>query len=109
MKLVISIVHRDDAEGLLSALMEKGYRATKISTTGGFLREGNATILVGVEEDRVPDVLDIIKCNCHTRTQYVTPLPPVNAPGEVYIPMPIEVQVGGATVFILEVWRFLRF
>ncbi len=109
MKLLISIVHSDDADSLTSALMEKGYRSTKISTTGGFLREGNATIIIGTEEENVPDVLAIMKANCHTRTQFVNPLPPVMEPGELYMPNPVEVQVGGATVFILNVEQFWRF
>jgi uncharacterized protein YaaQ len=109
MKLVMSIVHSDDARGLLDALSGRGYRATKISTTGGFLREGNATIFVGVEDDKVEDVLAIIRENCHTRTQYVNPLPPVMEPGELFMPTPVEVQVGGATVFVLCVDRFERF
>jgi len=57
----------------------------------------------------VQDVLSIIKANCHTRTQFVNPLPPVMEPGELYMPNPVEVQVGGATVFILNVEQFWRF
>ena len=109
MKLLISIVHSDDADALTSALMEKNYRSTKISTTGGFLREGNATVIIGTEEENVPEVLSIMKENCHTRTQFVNPLPPVMEPGELYMPNPVEVQVGGATVFILDVEQFWRF
>ncbi len=109
MKLVMSIVHSDDARPLIDALMQGGYRATMISTTGGFLREGNATILVGTDDDCVPDVLRIIRESCHTRTQYVNPLPPVMESGEVYMPSPVEVQMGGATVFVLEVTQFERF
>lgn len=109
MKLIISIVHSDDSDGLINALMAKGYYCTKISTTGGFLREGNATILVGTQEENVPNVLSIIKENCHTRTQFVNPLPPVMEPGELYMPNPIEVQIGGATTFILNVEQFWRF
>jgi len=109
MKLLISIVHSDDADGLIGALREGGFSSTKISTTGGFLREGNATILVGTEESEVPQVLDIIKRNCHTRTLYVNPLPPVMEPGELYMPNPVEVQVGGAVIFVLDVERLVRF
>jgi uncharacterized protein YaaQ len=109
MKLVVSIVHSDDAGGLVNALTEKGYRATTISTTGGFLREGNATILVGTEADKVEEVLDLIRQNCQARTRYINPLPPVMEPGELYMPYPVEVEVGGATVFILGVERFERF
>lgn len=108
MKLIVSIVHSDDADQLTNALREAGFSSTKISTTGGFLREGNATFLIGVEEVSIPRVLDIIKRNCHTRTQYVNPLPPVMEPGELYMPNPIEVQVGGAVIFVLDVDRLIR-
>lgn len=109
MKLLLSIVNRDDSNALVDALMQRGYRATVISTTGGFLREGNATILVGAEDDQVEEVLTIIRESCHTRSQFVNPLPPVMEPGELYMPSPIEVQVGGAAVFVLGVDHFYRF
>ena len=66
-KLIISVVHSDDADQLMTALRDAGFSSTKISTTGGFLREGNATILVGTDEANVPNVLDIIKRNCQPR------------------------------------------
>ncbi len=106
MKLILAIVQNEDAGGLLDALTEKGYRSTRINTAGGFLKESNATILLGVEAGQVEDVLDIIRANCHTRTQYLNPLPPVMEPGEFYMPYPVEVQVGGATVFVLNVSQF---
>ncbi len=109
MKLVMSIVQSDDAGRLVDALTAAGYRATTISTTGGFLRQGNATILVGTEDDRVSHVLELIQENCHTRRQFVNPLPPVMEPGEMYMPTPIDVQVGGATVFVLDVAQFEQF
>jgi len=109
MKLLISVVNSDDARALTDALMSEGYRATMISTTGGFLREGNATLLIGVADENLEDVLKIISDSCHTRTQYVNPLPPTVESGELYMPTPIEVQVGGAVVFILNVVRFEKF
>jgi len=109
MKLIISIVHRDDADGLLKALTAAEHRATLVSTTGGFLREGNATIHIGTEAEKVEEVLGLIKDNCHTRTRYVSPLAPVAEPSEFYIPEPLEVEVGGATVFILDVERYEKF
>jgi uncharacterized protein YaaQ len=108
-KLVVAIANNDDAGRLLDALTAAGYRATTISTTGGFLRQGNATILVGTEDEKTPYVLELIRTNCHTRTQFVNPLPPVMEPGEMYIPTPVEVQVGGATVFVLDVVQFEQF
>ena len=109
MKLVMTIVQRDDAGRLLDALTGAGYRATTISTTGGFLRQGNATIFVGTEDENVTHVLQLIRENCQTRTQYVNPLPPVMEPGEMYMPTPVDVQVGGATVFVLDVAHFEQF
>jgi uncharacterized protein YaaQ len=109
MKLVMSIVQSDDAERLVDALTHAGYRATTISTTGGFLRQGNATIFVGTEDENVPHVLELVQENCQTRRQYVNPLPPVMEPGEMYLPTPVDVQVGGATVFVLDVGQFEQF
>jgi uncharacterized protein YaaQ len=109
MKLIIGIVHSDDADPLVRVLQQRGYRSTRISTTGGFLREGNATILIGTEPEHVGEVLGIIQESCHARTQFVSPLPPVAEAGELYIPRPVEVQVGGATVFVLNVERAERF
>ena len=109
MKLVMSIVNSDDAEQLVNALTQAGYRATTISTTGGFLRQGNATIFVGTEDGNVENVLEIIKKNCCTRSEFVSPLPPVMEPGEMYVPTPVDVQVGGATVFVMDVVQFERF
>jgi uncharacterized protein YaaQ len=109
MKLIVSIVNSDDARPLLDSLSRAGHRATMISTTGGFLREGNSTVLIGVEDEVIQSVLDIIRANCHTRTQYVNPLPPIMEPGELYMPTPVEVQVGGAIVFVLDVDRFEKF
>ena len=108
MKLVMAIVQGDDAGGLVDALTDKSYRATRINTAGGFLKESNATILVGVDDDKVNEVLAIIRANCQARTQFINPLPPVMEPGEFYMPYPVEVQIGGATVFVLEIERFVK-
>ena len=109
MKLVMSIVKSDDADQLVNALTQAGYRATTISTTGGFLRQGNATIFVGTEDENVENVLQLVKENCRTRSEYVSPLPPVMEPGEMYVPTPVDVQMGGATVFVMDVIQYERF
>jgi uncharacterized protein YaaQ len=101
--LIFAVVHSDDAPVLIEALVRRGHRATRINTAGGFLKESNATILLGVQDDRVDEILALIQSNCQTRTQYINPLPPVMEPGEFYMPYPVEVQIGGATVFVLEV------
>ena len=109
MKLVMSIVSNEDARPLINSLMRRGHRATMVSTTGGFLREGNATIFIGTEDKTLDEVLGVIRDNCHTHTQYVNPLPPVIEPGEMYLPTPVEVEVGGATVFVINVDRFEKY
>ena len=106
MKLVMAIVNRDDAERLTDALTGEGFRATTAGTSGGFLRQGNTTILIGVADEDVPRVIRLIRENCRTRTQLVSPMPPVMEPGEVYAPPLVEVQVGGATIFVLDVLQF---
>ena len=109
MKSVIAIVQSDDAGALTDALREKNFPSTLISSTGGFLREGNATLLIGVADDQIDAVIRVIKDNCNTRTQFVNPMPPVLEPGELYMPQPVEVQVGGAVVFVLHVEQFEKF
>jgi len=108
MKLIISIVNSDDSHDLTEALKQAGFQSTTISTTGGFLREGNASIIIGASDEKVSAALNIIRDNCHRRTQFVNPLPPVMEPGELYMPTPVEVEVGGAIVFVVNVERMER-
>jgi len=107
-KLVVAIVHNEDAGALVDALLEREYRATRLHSSGGFLKQSNATVLIGVEDERVEDVLGIVRDNCHARTQLVNPMPPIMEPGEFFMPYPLEVEVGGATVFVVPVERFER-
>ncbi len=106
MKLVMAIINSDSQRSLLDALARKGFSATVISTTGGFLRLGNTTLFCGVSDEKVTELMTVIRETCPSRVQYVTPLPPVMEPGEVNIPTPVEKQVGGATVFVLNVEQF---
>jgi uncharacterized protein YaaQ len=108
MKLVVAIVHNEDAGTLVGALADKEFRATRVSSSGGFLKQSNATIFLGVEEDDVEEVISIVRANCTSRTQVVNPMPPIMEPGEFFMPYPLEVEVGGATVFVVPVDRFER-
>ncbi len=107
MKLIIAVVQDKDSPRLVESLIRSGYSATKLASTGGFLREGNSTVLIGVDDAETEKVLDVIKKTCRAREQLVTPVTPVG-PGESYVPYPVGVVVGGATVFILPVERFLK-
>src|SRR6266542_3293600 len=84
-KLVAAIVHNEDAANLVDALLEREFRATRLHSSGGFLKQGNATILVGVEDEQVDAVLEVISANCHSRRQFVNPMPPIMEPGEFYM------------------------
>lgn len=108
MRLVVAVVQDQDVHRLLERLNEKRYSATKLASTGGFLRQGNTTLLIGVEAGKVQEVVDIIKDACQTREQLVTPLATMGRTANSYLPTPIEVSVGGATVFVLEVESFTK-
>jgi uncharacterized protein YaaQ len=109
MKMIIAVVQGKDANMLMDALVEKRLGITKINTSGGFLRESNITLLIGVEDNRVEEVVQIIRTNCHVRNRYINPMPPMSEPGgEFYMPTPVEVPVGGATIFVLQVDKYIR-
>lgn len=108
MKLIIAIVQDEDAQKLTSTLMNDGYSVTKLATTGGFLRAGNTTFLIGVDEDRLEPALELIEKACKSRKQIATSPSPVAGAEVVYVPYPIEVTVGGATVFVVDVADFRK-
>ncbi|WP_035295025.1 cyclic-di-AMP receptor [Clostridium sp. KNHs214] len=108
MKLVIVIVQDDVALDLIDSLTESGYRVTKLATTGGFLKSGNTTLLIGVEKEKLEEVLAILKEECRTRKQVVTSPSPVAGSTGVYVPYPVEIEIGGATVFVLDVDKHLK-
>lgn len=105
MKLVIAMVQDRDAPSVVAALLEQGFSTTKLASTGGFLREGNTTLLVGVQDGDVERVLAIIRSRSRSRKQLVSPVPQVVA-GETCVPCPVEVTVGGMTAFVVDVDRF---
>lgn len=104
MKLVIAVVNRDDANQVSLALTREGFSSTRLSTTGGFLMAGNVTLMIGVEEDKVQSVIDIIKAKSHSRRQLIPSTVEMGQGG--YAGTPVEVTVGGATVFVVDVERF---
>jgi uncharacterized protein YaaQ len=107
-KLVVAIVHHEDAGALVDTLLDRQHRATRLHSSGGFLKQSNATILVGVEDAQVEEVVGIVRETCTARTQIVNPMPPIMEPGEFFMPYPLEVEVGGATIFVVPVDRFER-
>ena len=107
MKLVFAIVRDSDASALLDAFAERHIGATRLASTGGFLREGNTTFLIGVEDDRVQEVISVITECCPRRLEAA----PQFMPGTGQMPsggVPVEVHVGGAIVFVTGVESFIR-
>jgi uncharacterized protein YaaQ len=106
MKLIIAVVQGEDAQRAVEALSLAGISSTRVSSTGGFLQQGNVTLLVGIEEAKVPDAVQIIRENCRERSRFLTPALPTAEPGDFLAAFPVEVQVGGATVFVVSVDSF---
>ena len=108
MKLVLAIVQDDDALDLIEELNDKGFRVTKLATTGGFLKSGNTTLMIGVEIDKVDIVINIIEEVCKRRKQVVSTQPGLSGESGMYMPFPLEVEVGGATIFVSDVDQFYK-
>ncbi|MDD4797406.1 MAG: cyclic-di-AMP receptor [Eubacteriales bacterium] len=108
MKLIIAIVQDEDSGRLISALMSEGYSVTKLATTGGFLRAGNTTLLLGVDEEKFDGAMAIIEKICKSRKQIATSPSPIAGSSGVYMPYPVEVMVGGAIIFVMDVEQFKK-
>ena len=107
MKLVIAIINADDMNAVVRNLTRGGFSATRMPTTGGFLMSKNVTVLVGVDEEKVQTVIEIIKNHSPSRKQII----PATSGGVCYgfqSSMPLEVTVGGATIFVVDVEQFHR-
>ena len=104
MKLIYAIVNNDDSHAVSTALTKGGFSATKLASTGGFLMAGNTTFLVCSDDDKVDEVIEIIRDHSRKRKQFV----PSGASYDVgnYTGFPVEVSVGGATVFVTDIERF---
>ena len=107
MKLVIAIVQDNDVNLLMDDLVENEFSVTKLSTTGWFLREGNTTLLLGVEEDRLQTAIDLIEKNGKKRKATTTFLNS-SVQGSMFNSLPVEIEVGGATVFVLDIDQFYK-
>lgn len=104
MKLVFAIVNNDDSHAVSTALTKAGFSATKLASTGGFLMSGNTTFLICAEKEKVDEIIKVISEKSHKRKQYV---PSATTYGiSNYTSLPVEVSVGGATIFVTDIERF---
>ncbi len=106
MKLVFAIVHDEDSPRLMAEMNRIGYRVTKLNSSGGFLRSGNTTLMMVVEEAQQEDVLETIRQYSSSRKAAINTSVTPSSMGGSYIPYPVEITVGGATVFIVNVEHF---
>lgn len=109
MKIILAVVNDQDSLDVIDELVENRFSVTKLSSTGGFLKRGNVTFFLGVEDDKVEEVLDIIRRNSSQRTEVVpNMIPGVGNEVSLFASIPMEVTVGGATVFILPADKMVR-
>ena len=106
MKLTYAIVHDEDSPRLMAELNKSGYRVTKLNSSGGFLRSGNTTLMIVMEDDQLEEVLGIVRKYSSARKAAINTNVTPSSMGGAYIPYPVEVTVGGATVFVLNVEYF---
>lgn len=104
MKMITAIINKEDSKQVSLQLVKAGFSVTRLATTGGFLMAGNMTLMIGTEDDKVDGCIDIIASCCKQRTEVV---PSTASYGiGVATAYPLEVTVGGATVFVTNVERF---
>ena len=104
MKLIYAIVRNDNEDDAVSQLTKHRYSVTRLSTTGGFLKKGNTTLMIGAEDDKVDEVISIIKQECGQHQKLTVNMPYISGTTMVnYATMPMTVEVGGATIFVINV------
>jgi len=106
MKLIIAIVSNDDCSTVMKQLLKKKFFVTKLASSGGFLKKGNTTLMIGAKECDVDAIIKIITEYSKTRNELV-PSSVISEYG-IMPSMPLEVTVGGATLFIIDVEKFMK-
>ena len=109
MKLAVCIIHNRDKSRIIDELIQAGFKFTIIGSTGGFLREGNTTFLIGAHDTEISNLKQLISDNCQSREQILNVAPFDNNPTAAFAPSAVKVPVGGAVLFLLPVEEFERF
>ena len=104
MKMITAIVNKEDSKNACNELIKAGFSVTRLSTTGGFLMAGNMPLMIGTDDEKVDECIGLISKCCKQRTEVV---PSTASYGiGVATAYPLQVTVGGATVFVTNVERF---
>ncbi len=107
MKLIYAIIRYDNEDEVVSALTKEKFSITKLSSTGGFLRKGNTTLMIGTDDCHVDEAIEIIKKECGKRQSITVNMPYISGATMMNCAtMPMKVEVGGATIFVIDVDRY---
>lgn len=107
MKLIFAVVNNDDSSRVMNAITEAGFQATKLASTGGFLKAGNTTFMLAVDDCKVDKVIEVIKAHSKRRTQMLPSAESYNA--NSFASFPAEISIGGATIIVTNIDRFEKF
>lgn len=112
-RLIFAVLQKEDYKATLKELNEKKIFVTRLSSSGGFLQKENVTIMIGVEEDRWQETVDILKAKAGRRKETIYAMPEPSATGSMYsqmgAPVPIERETGGVTIFTMELQKLEKF
>ena len=110
MKLIYAIIRNDNEDDVVSALMQEHFFVTRLSTTGGFLRKGNTTLMICTDDEKVDDCVEQIRSQCGPRQVTTVNMPYMSGTGMLgSSTMPMDVEIGGATIIVVPVDRFEKF
>ncbi len=108
MKLVLCVAHNRDRNRLADELVQAGYKFTLFDSIGGFLREGNVTFMVGVDDEQLDSIVAMVQSNCCVREQIVNWMPLDASAAGALMTSPVKVPVGGAVIFVVNVEQFFH-
>ena len=110
MKLVYAIIRNDNEDDVTSALMQEGFSVTRLSTTGGCLRKGSTTLMIALQDEQLEQCIDIIKQQSGSRQEITVNMPYVSGSSLMnYTTMPMNVEIGGATIMVVPLERFEKY
>ncbi|MCI9164111.1 MAG: transcriptional regulator [Lachnospiraceae bacterium] len=111
MKIIYAIVSSDDGNRVTDVLTDHHFSVTRLATTGGFLKKGNATLMIGTDEEQVDHAINLIRETCGKRQKITCdiPAPNIGSISAGYVMMPVSVELGGATIFVTDVERYEKF
>lgn len=110
MKLIYAIIRNDNEDDVIQALMQDHFVVTRLSTTGGFLKKGNTTLMIAVEDGDVDRCIDVIKAQCGRRQEITVNMSYLSGSSLMnYTTMPMNVEIGGATIMVVPLERFEKY